>query len=72
MFLLGIATRRVGQGAALAGAACGLAALLGVQFVLPGQGVKIAWPWYSLIGSATTFVAGLAASLIIPRAEVVR
>ena len=69
VFLLGIATRRVGQGAALVGAACGLAMLLGVQFGLPSIGMKIAWPWYALIGSATTFVAGLVASIPLPRRE---
>ncbi len=70
VFLLGVATRRVGQGAALAGAACGLAALLAVQFVLPGHGLTIAWPWFAFVGAATTFAAGLAASIIVPRAEV--
>jgi len=72
VFLLGIVTRRVGQGAALVGAACGLVALLAVQFILPGQGVIIAWPWYALIGSATTYATGLAASMVIPRREMVR
>jgi SSS family transporter len=69
VFLLGVATRRVGQGAALVGAGCGLSALLVVQFVLPGQGVRIAWPWYALVGSATTFVTGLATSIALPRQE---
>jgi hypothetical protein len=27
-------------------------------------GVTIAYPWYALIGSAVTFVAGLAASAV--------
>jgi len=72
VFLLGVATRRVGQGAALVGAATGLLALLTVQFVLPGQGIKVAWPWYALIGSSVTFAGGLAASLVIPRAELCR
>jgi hypothetical protein len=62
----------VGQGAALVGAAAGLAALLTVQFVLPGQGIRIAWPWYALIGSSVTFAAGLVASLVLPRAELSR
>jgi peptidoglycan/LPS O-acetylase OafA/YrhL len=69
VFVLGVATRRVGQGAALVGAAAGLAALLVVQFVLPAQGITIAWPWYALIGSAVTFAVGLAASLVLPRGE---
>lgn len=72
VFLLGIATRRVGQGAALVGAGCGLATLLAVQFVLPGQGVKVAWPWYALIGSAATFTTGLLVSLVLPRTETAR
>ncbi|MFM7205742.1 MAG: sodium:solute symporter family transporter [Planctomycetaceae bacterium] len=71
VFLLGILTRRAGQGAALLGAACGLAALLVVQFVLPGRGMTIAWPWYALIGSVTTFAAGLVISFMLPRREMV-
>ncbi|RLS81123.1 MAG: transporter, partial [Planctomycetota bacterium] len=72
VFVLGVATRRVGQGAALVGAAAGLAALLVVQFVLPARGLTIAWPWYALIGSAVTFAVGLAASLVLPRGEMAR
>ena len=72
VFVLGVATRRVGQGAALVGAAAGLVALLVVQFVLPGYGITIAWPWYALIGSAVTFAVGLAASLVLPRGEMAR
>jgi Na+/proline symporter len=72
VFVLGVATRRVGQGAALVGAAAGLAALLVVQFVLPARGLTIAWPWYALIGSAVTFAVGLAASLVLPRGETAR
>ena len=72
VFLLGVATRRVGQGAALVGAACGAVALATVQFVLPGRGLTIAWPWFAAIGAATTFAAGVAAALIIPRAEAAR
>jgi Na+/proline symporter len=72
VFVLGVTTRRVGQGAALVAAAAGLAALLVVQFVLPGYGIKVAWPWYALIGSSVTFAVGLAASLVFPRVEVAR
>jgi len=43
-----------------------------VQFVLPGEGIKVAWPWYALIGSAVTFAVGLAASFVLPRAEMPR
>ena len=70
VFLLGVATRRVGQAAALVGAACGLATLLVVQFVLPGQGVRVAWPWFALIGSSVTFAVGCLAALVVPRREV--
>jgi SSS family solute:Na+ symporter len=64
VFALGIGTR-VGSGAALFGAGCGLVALLGVQFALPAQGVVVAFPWYALIGSLTTFLAGITASLLL-------
>jgi Na+/proline symporter len=67
VFALGIGTRRVGATAALAGAACGLAVLLTVQFLLPARGIAIAFPWYALIGSTTTFAAGVAASVLWPR-----
>jgi len=64
VFALGIGTRRVGPTAALVGAACGLAALAAVLFILPARGVVIAFPWYALIGAATTFAMGLAASTV--------
>lgn len=67
VFALGIATKRVGATAALAGASCGLAVLLAVQFLLPERGVVVAFPWYAMIGAVTTFVSGLAASLVWPR-----
>lgn len=67
VFTLGVATRRVGQEAALLGGAVGLAVLLAVQFVLPAQGIRIAWPWYALIGATTTTLAGLAAATVFPR-----
>ena len=70
VFLLGVATRRVGQGAALVGAGVALATLLAVQFLLPSLGVRIAWPWYAAIGSAVTFAVGCAASVVLPRREV--
>lgn len=76
-FALGTLTTRVGQTAALAGAAAGLLVLLLVQFVLPtaseqwwpGTGFKIAWPWFASIGSVTTFVVGYILSFVFPRAE---
>jgi SSS family solute:Na+ symporter len=59
VFALGVGTRQVGQAAALGGAACGLAVLLAVQFVLPAAGLTIAFPWYAMIGAVVTFAAGL-------------
>ena len=75
LFSLGVLTRRVGQTAALAGAAVGLAVLLAVQFALPvwvqstwpGSSFGVAWPWFALIGSSTTFLAGLVLSFVFPR-----
>ena len=62
VFFLGIFTRRVGQRAALAGLIVGLAGMTGVFFA-----TDLAWPWFALLGSAWTFLAGLAASLVWPR-----
>jgi len=73
VFVLGVATRRVGQEAALVGAGAGLAALLTVQFVLPGlpgQGITIAWPWYASIGAGVTMAAGWLAATVFPRRTV--
>lgn len=57
VFFLGIFLPRVGQKAALAGFACGLAAMTAIYFATP-----LAWPWYALFGSALTFAAGALAS----------
>ncbi len=46
VFFLGIFTRRVGQRAALAGLLLGLATITAVAF-----GTRLAWPWYTLVGS---------------------
>jgi len=61
LFLLGILTRRVGQSAALAGVLAGTAAVSYAKF-----GTPLAWPWFALVGSSTVFVAGLAASVVVP------
>ncbi|HUQ69832.1 MAG TPA: sodium:solute symporter, partial [Planctomycetaceae bacterium] len=64
VYALGVLTKRVGQSAALSGAAVGLAVLLLVQFGVGPIGWKpIAWPWLALVGSATTFGTGLLLSL---------
>jgi Na+/proline symporter len=57
VFLLGLLTKRVRENDAIVGMLCGLAAMLYVRFATP-----IAFTWYVLIGSATTFLVGLAVS----------
>jgi len=57
VFLLGVLTRRAGEKAALAAMIAGLATMLYVK-----QFTSIAWTWYVLIGTAATFLTGLAAS----------
>ena len=59
VFLLGLLTRRVGEKAAMFGMCAGFALILYVKFE-----TSIAWTWYVLIGTAGTFSAGLAASLV--------
>ena len=58
VFLLGVLTKRVGQAAAMAGVATGLAVVIYVRFFTP-----IAWTWYVLIGASVTFLVGCFASL---------
>lgn len=60
VFLLGLLTKRVGEVAAMIGMAAGLGMMLYVSFATP-----IAWTWYVLIGTSTTFVTALLASLVI-------
>jgi solute:Na+ symporter, SSS family len=57
VFMLGVLTRRVGQNAASFGVVAGLATIAYVRFFTP-----IAWTWWVLIGSVTTFIAGYLAS----------
>ncbi|HUB78448.1 MAG TPA: sodium:solute symporter [Bryobacteraceae bacterium] len=59
VFLLGVLTRKPGEGSAIAGAAAGLAAILYVWLATP-----IAFTWYVLIGTAVTFAVGLGTSLV--------
>ncbi len=65
VFLLGVLTRKPGEGAAILGVAAGLAAMVFVRLETP-----IAFTWYVLIGSLTTFGAGWLASLFQVRTEV--
>ena len=70
VYALGIATVRAGQSHALFGLACGLAVDCALKFGLPlglAEPSTLAWPWYGLVGSATTFCAGLIASYVVPR-----
>jgi SSS family transporter len=64
VFFLGIFTTRVDRRAALAGLALGLATITAVAF-----GTRLAWPWYTLVGSLATFGFGLAASFLAPVEE---
>jgi len=57
IFLLGVLTKRVQQNAASFGVVAGLAVILYVRAFTP-----IAWTWWVLIGSLTTFGAGYLAS----------
>ena len=58
VFFLGIFTRRVEQRSALVGLGLGLVTISAVAF-----GTRLAWPWYTLVGSLATFGFGLLASL---------
>ncbi len=60
VFLLGLLTKRVGEIAAMIAMIAGLAVMLYVRLATP-----IAFTWYVLIGTAATFVTGLAASFIL-------
>src|SRR5262249_39060904 len=57
VFLLGVLTRRVRQNAASFGVLAGLAIIVYVRAFTP-----IAWTWWVLIGSITTFSVGYLAS----------
>ncbi len=58
VFLLGLLTKRVRENDAIVAMLCGLSMMLYVRFATP-----IAFPWYVLIGSATTFLVGVGVSL---------
>ncbi len=66
IFALGVLTRRVRQPAAAFGLLVGLAGLLFAKFGLPqlDAGWDVAWPWYPVIGTVTTFVAGYLAQIV--------
>jgi Na+/proline symporter len=60
VFTLGILTRRAPEMAAIGGMLAGLGAVLYVRFF-----TGIAWTWYVVIGSLTTFVAGWLLGLLM-------
>ncbi len=58
VFLLGVLTKKPRETAAITGVIAGLGIVIAIHFTTP-----IAWTWYVLIGTCTTFGVGLAASL---------
>jgi SSS family transporter len=64
VFLLGILTKVPGETAAITGMLAGLAAVLAVHWLTP-----VAWTWYVLIGTGTTYVSGWIAAQFQTRAE---
>lgn len=62
VFLLGLLTKRVRENDAIVAMLCGLSMMFYVRFATP-----IAFTWYVLIGSATTFAVGVAVSLFHPK-----
>jgi solute:Na+ symporter, SSS family len=58
VFLLGVLTKKPGEGAAMTGVVVGLAAILWVRFETP-----VAFTWYVLIGTTVTFTTALVVSL---------
>jgi SSS family transporter len=57
IFLLGVLTKRTSGTAAALGAAAGLVVLLAVMGLS-----EVAWTWFAVIGTCTTFLVGLVAS----------
>jgi len=60
VFLLGVLTKRPGEGAAIIGMSAGFLATI----FLRGH---VAYTWYVLIGSCTTFLVGLVAGVFLPQ-----
>ncbi|MCB1021707.1 MAG: sodium/solute symporter [Bryobacterales bacterium] len=61
VFSLGVLTRRATENGAIIGMLAGLAVILYVTF-----GTNVAWTWYVVVGSLTTFTVGWLASLAAP------
>ena len=67
LFVLALLPRR-SPTASLCGLVAGVAAIVGVVFVLPACAVKLAWPWHGLVSSGTTVLCGWLATRVIPPA----
>ena len=65
VFLLGVLTKRPGEWSAIIGMSAGWAAVLLLRS-------EVAYTWYVLIGSITTFVVGYTASFLIPERKPVQ
>lgn len=64
VFLLGLLTKRPGEKEAIFGVVAGLVTIVYVRFYTP-----VAWTWYVLIGTVTTFAVGYASSLFTMQAK---
>ena len=64
VFLLGALTVGVGRRGAFVGMAIGASVMLAVKSLTP-----VNWQWYVLIGSLTTFAAGVAASRLLDSSD---
>jgi solute:Na+ symporter, SSS family len=64
LFVLGSLRRPVSSGAALAGLAAGLAAVLAVWLPSAWGRTVVAWPWYAPIGTGVTIAVALAANAV--------
>ncbi len=63
VFILGMLFRKIERLDAATGFYAGLIALLfmvkgPVQNILPGEGINLAWPWYTAVGAAIVVIAG--------------
>ena len=62
VFLLGILTKRVGENGTVAGVVAGLSAVVYLKF-----GTNVAWTWYVIAGSLSTFLVGVLISPLLDR-----
>jgi Na+/proline symporter len=60
VFLLGVLTKRPGEWAAIAGMSAGFIVTLALR-------TQVAYTWYVLIGSLTTFAVGSVAGFVLPK-----